>query len=325
MSQQIAIVTGITGMDGSLLVEQLTSKGIKVYGIIRRSSRGFDLGCSAGQEKNPLLEVIEADLTDMSSLLRIIKKTRPDYFYNMGAMSHVQTSFDQPILTAQVNAIGVLNCLEAIRQSGIFTKFLTASTSEMYGGISDEPATETTPFHPRSPYGVAKLFGYWATVNYRESYKMFAANTICFNHEQPGKRGSNFVTRKITLGVAAIKAGLQDKLFLGNLKAKRDWGLARDYTEGMMMVMEAAQPDDYVLATGETHSVEEFCEIAFEYAGLGDYKQYVEIDPNLYRPAEVNVLIGDYSKIEKALGWKPKTKFVDLVKQMVDYDLKGIK
>jgi len=316
-----AVVTGCTGQDGSLLVDQLTAKGIKVYGVIRRSSRGLDLGCSADQEGNPLLEVVEADLLDSSSLLSLVKKARPDYFYNCAAQSHVQTSFEQPSYTFQVNALGVINCLEAIRQSGIFTRFLTCSTSEMYGGISDEPANEETPFHPRSPYGVAKLAGFWAVVQYRESYKMFASNSICFNHEQPGRRGPNFVTRKITLAIAAIKAGQQDKLFLGNLSARRDWGLAEDYTEGMIRIMEAAHPDDYVLATGETHSVREFCEIAFEYAGLGDYKKYVEVDPLFFRPAEVHVLIGDYSKIKRELGWEPRTKFVELVHRMVDADL----
>lgn len=239
--------------------------------------------------------------------------------------SHVGSSFEQPIYTFQATGQGVLHCLEAIRQSGIYTKFVQLSTSEMFGGISGEPATEQTEFHPRSPYGVAKLAGYWITINYRESYKMFAANSICFNHEYQGRRGPNFVTRKITLGIASIKNGKQTKLALGNLDAKRDWMSAWDACDGIIRIAEATWPSDYVLASGSTHSVREFCDIAFTHAELGDYKQYVEVDPRFFRPAEVNILLGDSSKIEKELGWKATTTFDKLVRDMVDWDLKNFK
>jgi GDPmannose 4,6-dehydratase len=321
--RRTAVVTGLTGQDGSILAEQLIADGIKVYGLLRRNSQ-HTLGCAQelGKLSSDDIEIVEGDITDVTSLARLCQQAKPDYFYNMAAQSHVGTSFNEPVHTAEVTGLGVLNCLEAIRLSGLHTRFLTASTSELYGGVSSDPANEETPFHPRSPYGVAKLFGYWATVNYREAYKMFACNTICFNHECE-RRGANFVTRKITLGVAAIKAGKQDHLALGNLDAKRDWGYAPDYTRGMRLVLEtAANPDDFVLATGHTHSVREFCELAFSHAGLGDYQEYVIVDPRFYRPAEVDVLVGDYSKINSTLGWSPETEFEELVKRMVDHDLK---
>jgi len=255
-------------------------------------------------------------------LLSLCNLAKADEFYNLAAQSHVMTSFSQPIYTAEATGLGVLNCLEAIRTSGLHTRFYQASSSELFGGIHGEVLMdETVSFYPRSPYGVAKLFGYWTTVNYRETYKMFTCNGILFNHESP-RRGPNFVTRKITLGVAAIKNGLQQKIYLGNLDAKRDWGHARDYVKGMWMMLNHNHPGDYVLATGQTHSIREFCKIAFEHAGLGDYNKYVEIDPRFYRPAEVDVLIGNYTKAQTELGWFPETSFEDLVREMVDHDLK---
>jgi len=318
------IVTGLRGMDGALLAEQLIRKDYKVYGLIRRNSQGLDLGNAKHLEGNPLLEIVEGDLLDQTSLNNLCKSARPNLFFNMASQSHVGSSFEQPNYTAQVTGIGVLNCLEAIRNSGIYTKFLQASTSELFGGLTGQPANEETPFHPRSPYGVAKLFGHWMTRNYREAYKLFACTTICFNHEAP-TRGPNFVTRKITQAVAKIKAGKQDELRLGNLDAKRDWGYAGDFTKGMIDILTlTAEPDDYVLATGETHSVREFCEYAFSYVDL-NYKDYVVVDPRFYRPAEVHVLIGDYSKINKALGWKPTVTFKGLVEMMVQHDLDLLK
>jgi GDPmannose 4,6-dehydratase len=314
-----AIVTGISGMDGSYLTEQLITEGYRVYGLWHRSSAP-DLGCSSHLADNPNLEVAEGDVTDLGNLTRLCQLVKPDLFFNMAAMSHVKVSFDQPLLATQVDAVGVLNCLEAIRLSGVHTRFLQASTSEMFGGMTSEPQNEQSLFHPRSPYGCAKLFGYWITVNYRESYKMFACNSICFNHEGP-RRHHSFVTRKITQAAARISLGLQNKLYLGNLDAKRDWGYAPDFTRGMiMMLIKASQPKDYVLATGETHSVKEFCKIAFKHVGL-QWSDHIEIDPQFYRPAEVNVLLGDYSEINKDLGWEPWTKFSELVIRMVDNDL----
>jgi GDPmannose 4,6-dehydratase len=318
---EVAIVTGLRGQDASIITGQLIEQGYKVYGLIRRASQGLDLGCAKYLENNPMLEVVEGDLLDLTCLINLCKKARANLFFSLAAQSHVGSSFEQPIYTAQVTGVGVLNCLEAIRQSGIHTRFLQASSSEMFGGLTGEPANETTPFHPRSPYGAAKAYGYWITVNYRESYRLFACNSICFNHEGPGTRGPNFVTRKISLAVARIKAGKQNKLFLGNLDAKRDWGYAPDFTQGMISIINSAHADDFVLATGETHSVREFCEHAFNYVGL-DYRDYVEVDPQFYRPAEVNVLIGDYSKAKNILNWKPTVTFRELVERMVEHDLK---
>jgi len=314
-----AIVTGLTGMDGSIITDQLLDKGYKVYGLIRRSSRGLDLGNAAHLEGHHNLEVVEGDLLDLPSLMKLCKLAKADMFFSLAAQSHVGSSFDQPIYTFDCTGKGPLHCLEAIRQSGIHTRFLQASTSELYGGVSPEPADEYTPFHPRSPYGVAKLAAYWATVHYREAYKMFACNSICFNHEH-FRRGPNFVTRKIAIAVARIAKGLQDTLYLGNLDAKRDWGWAPDFCQGMVSILESNKADDYVLATGETHSVREFCEIAFSEVNL-DYQDHVKVDLNFYRKAEVDVLVGDYSKIHKRLGWHPSLYFKDIVKEMVKHEL----
>ena len=315
-----AIVTGLRGQDGSYLADQLIDLGYKVYGMIRRSSQGLDLGCASHLDGHKDLEVVEGDLLDESGMIRLCRLARPSLFFNMASQSHVGSSFEQPSYTAKATGLGVLNCLEGIRLSGIHTKFLQASTSELFGGMSEEPFTEDSPFHPRSPYGVAKLYGYWITVNYRESYKMFAVNSICFNHESE-RRGSNFVTRKISKAVARISLGLQKELYLGNTAAKRDWGYAPDFTQGMIsMLTNTTHADDYILATGETHSVTEFVDLAFQTAGL-DKNEYVKIDPSLYRPAEVDVLIGDYSKLFRDTGWKPTTTFEDLVKKMVKHDI----
>lgn len=318
--QPVAIVTGITGMDGAILTGKLLEDGYKVYGLIRRSSRGLDIGNAREWENHSNLEIIEGDLLDSASLNSLCSTAKADFFWNCAAQSHVNTSFTQPIYTAQVTGLGVLNCLEAIRQSNYHTRFLNCATSELFGGVSDKPANEETAFYPRSPYGVAKLYAYWITKNYRQSYKMFACSSICFNHEHYF-RGPNFVTKKITKAVAAIKAGEQDKLYLGNLAAKRDWGWAPDFVDGFRMMLEkSSMPVDYVLATGETHSVREFCELAFSHVGL-DYRDYVEVDPRFYRVCEVQVLLGNYSKIKQDLGWEPTTKFKELVEKMVDYDL----
>jgi len=318
-----AIITGITGQDGSILADLLLEKGYKVYGLKRRTSSN-SLECAAHLEKEPNVEIVEGDLLDLPSLTSLCRLAKADLCFNMAAQSHVGTSFSQPVYTAQATGLGVLYCLEAIRESGIHTRFLQASTSELFGGIRGEVlCNEESEFHPRSPYGVAKLYGYWITRNYRESYKMFASNSICYNHEGT-RRGPNFVTRKISLAVANIKAGNQEKLYLGNLDAKRDWGWASDFCAGMIMILNHNQPDDFVLATGETHSVREFCDIAFKYAGLGDYRQYVEVDPRFFRPAEVDVLIGDASKATRVLGWVPKTSFEQLVQKMVEYDIEQV-
>lgn len=315
-----AIITGITGQDGSYLAELLLEKGYKVYGFKRRTSSN-SLGCSEHLVKE--VEFVEGDILDLPSLSKLCKIAKADEFYNLAAQSHVGTSFEQPVYTAESTGLGVLNCLEAIRNSGIHTKFYQASTSELFGGVAGEAfMSEESPFHPRSPYGVAKMFGYWITINYRESYKMFASNGILFNHESP-RRGPNFVTRKISLAVAAIKAEKQQKLYLGNLDAKRDWGHARDFVRGMYMMLQHNEPGDFVLATGETHSVREFCEVAFEAGGLGSYERYVDIDPRFYRPAEVDVLLGSYQKAYKAFGWKPEITFETLVREMVDHDLRS--
>lgn len=315
-----AIVTGLCGQDGSYLTELLLEKDYKVYGFKRRTSAN-DLGYSSHLENEPDLEVVEGDITDLPSLQSLCNLAKADEFYNLAAQSHVGTSFKQPLYTAQATGLGVLNCLEAVRNSGIHTRFYQASTSELFGGQRGETfCDEQTPFHPRSPYGCAKLFAYTTVVNYREAYKMFACNGILFNHESP-RRGPNFVTRKITQGIAAIAEGKQDKLYLGNLKAKRDWGHARDYVKGMAAMLDHSQPGDYVLATGETHSVEEFCKIAFKYAKLGDYQNYVEVDPRFYRPAEVDILLGNAAKAKTVLDWEPETSFEELVKEMVDHDI----
>ena len=321
-----ALITGITGQDGSYLAEFLLKKGYEVHGLYRRSS-SFNTSRLTGiwqdpHEPNPRLLGRYGDLADGVSLVKMLYELQPDEIYNLGAQSHVRVSFDIPEYTADVTALGTMRILEAIRESGAKTRFYQASSSEMYGKVQEVPQRETTPFYPRSPYAVSKVFAYWATVNYRESYNLYACNGILFNHESP-RRGETFVTRKITRALAYIKHGLQKKLYLGNLEAKRDWGYAKEYVEAMWLMLQQEQPDDYVVATGETHSVSEFCEEAFQYAGL-DWKQYVEIDPRYFRPAEVDLLIGDASKAKKILGWEPKTKFKDLVRIMVDADMQAL-
>jgi GDPmannose 4,6-dehydratase len=318
-----ALITGITGQDGSYLAELLLSKGYEVHGIIRRAST-FNTGrldpiYSDPHVRDGRLFLHYGDLSDASGLARLIGKIGPEEVFNLAAQSHVRVSFDSPEYTVDITATGTVRLLEAIRETGIRPRFYQASSSEMYGMVQEVPQTESTPFYPRSPYGCAKVFSYWITVNYRESYGMHCSNGILFNHESP-RRGETFVTRKITRAVAHIKAGLQDKLFLGNLDAKRDWGYAKEYVEAMWLMLQQDKGDDYVIATNETHSVREFLEVAFGHVGL-DYQKYVEIDPRYYRPAEVDLLIGDYSKAKRQLGWAPQTRFVDLVKLMVDADV----
>jgi GDPmannose 4,6-dehydratase len=322
-----ALITGITGQDGSYLAELLLEKGYEVHGIIRRAST-FNTGRLEGIYSDPhqvsrRLFLEYGDLADASALARLLAKIQPDEVYNLAAQSHVRVSFDSPEYTADITGTGTVRLLEAIRQVGLKPRFYQASSSEMFGQVVEVPQRETTPFYPRSPYGCAKVYSYWITVNYRESYGMHASNGILFNHESP-RRGETFVTRKVTRAIAHIKAGLQKRLYLGNLDAKRDWGYAKEYVEAMWLMLQQAEADDYVIATNETHSIREFLDIAFEYAGM-EWKKYVEIDPRYYRPAEVDLLIGDYSKAKQKLGWEPKTKFVDLVKLMVDADIKLLK
>lgn len=317
-----ALLTGATGQDGSYLAEFLLDKGYEVHGIIRRSS-SFNTGRVDHLYHDPHEEglrffVHHGDLSDAVVLARLLHKIQPDEIYHLGAQSHVRVSFDIPEYTMDVTGLGTLRILEAIRDSGVAVRFYQASSSEMFGS-SPPPQNEDSPFHPRSPYAVAKVAAYWATVNHREAYGLFAVNGILFNHESP-RRGETFVTRKITRAVARIRAGLQDKLFLGNLDAERDWGYAPDFVEAMWMMLQAAQPDDYVIATGEKHSVREAVEIAFERAGL-DPEKHVEIDPRYYRPAEVDSLLGDASKAREKLGWEPKVRFKELIELMVDADI----
>jgi GDPmannose 4,6-dehydratase len=318
-----ALITGITGQDGSYLAELLLSKGYEVHGIIRRAST-FNTGRLDPIYEDPhassnRLFLHYGDLSDASAVARLMTKVQPEEVYNLAAQSHVRVSFDSPEYTTDITATGVVRLLEAIRETGLQPRFYQASSSEMFGKVQHIPQTEETPFYPRSPYGCSKVFAYWITVNYRESYGLHASNGILFNHESP-RRGETFVTRKITRAVAHIKAGLQQKLYLGNLDAKRDWGYAKEYVEAMWLMMQQDKPDDYVIATNETHSVREFLEVAFGHAGL-DWKAHVEIDPRYYRPAEVDLLIGDSSKAKRQLGWEPKTKFVALTKLMVDADI----
>ncbi|MET0650778.1 MAG: GDP-mannose 4,6-dehydratase [Pyrinomonadaceae bacterium] len=319
-----ALITGITGQDGSFLTELLLEKGYDVYGIIRRSSSfntdRIDHLYQDPHEPGTRLRLVYGDLNDSSSLNTLIRQIRPDEIYNLGAQSHVRVSFDVPEYTGEVTGIGTVRLLEAIREAGIRPKFYQASSSELYGKVVETPQRETTPFYPRSPYACAKAYAYWITVNYRESYSMFACNGILFNHESE-RRGETFVSRKITRAATRIKLGLQQKLYMGNLDARRDWGYARDYVEAMWLMMQADEPDDYVIATGETHSVREFLEEAFGYLGL-DWEKYVEIDPRYFRPAEVDLLLGDPTKARTILGWEPKVGFKELVKIMVDSDMK---
>lgn len=311
-----AMITGITGQDGSYLAEFLLKKGYEVYGLVRRSSlEKFD----RLQPFVDSLNFIEGDLTDQTSLDHAIQQTQPDEIYNLGAQSFVPASWSQPVLTADVTGLGVLRLLESIRKHQPHARFMTASSSEMFGKVIETPQTEKTPFYPRSPYGVAKVFGHYITVNYRESYGLFASSVISFNHESP-RRGVEFVTRKVTQQVARIKFGLASKLMMGNLDAQRDWGFAGDYVRAMWMTLQHRKPDDYVLATGKTHSIRELLEIAFSHAGL-DWEDFVEIDPKLIRPAEVEYLRGDATKIRTELGWSPEVTFEQLIRMMVDADV----
>ncbi len=319
-----ALITGITGQDGSYLTEFLLGKGYEVYGLIRRSS-SFNTGridhlYQDPHEKNVRVRLIYGDLNDASSLNRIVKTVKPDEIYNLGAQSHVRVSFDIPEYTAEIAALGTTRLLEAIRDSGIKTKFYQASSSEMFGNAKRGKQNEKTPFYPRSPYAAAKVYAYWMTVNYREAYNIFACNGILFNHESP-RRGETFVTRKITMALARIKHGVQKKLYLGNLDAKRDWGFAGDYVEAMWLMLQQDKPDDYVIATGQTHSVREFLEEAFSIVGL-DWRRYVEIDKRYFRPTDVDYLLGDSSKARRILKWRPKVTFKQLVRMMVEADMK---
>ncbi len=315
-----ALITGITGQDGSYLAEFLLDKGYEVYGIVRRSSLEKYDRVEHIAEK---IRFVEGDLTDQSSLDHAVQQLKPDEIYNMAAQSFVPVSWNQPVLTADVTGLGALRVMEAIRKHSPQSKFLQASSSEMFGKVREKPQTEQTPFHPRSPYGVAKVFGHHITVNYRESYGIFACSSICFNHESP-RRGAEFVTRKVTQTVAKIKLGLADKLKMGNIDAQRDWGFAGDYIRAMWLMLQQPQADDYVIATGQTHSVQELLEVAFSCAGL-DWKKYVEIDPKLVRPAEVDYLCGDASKARRVLGWKPEVNFQQLIEMMVEADLNSLK
>ncbi|MCB0378289.1 MAG: GDP-mannose 4,6-dehydratase [Bdellovibrionales bacterium] len=325
-----AFITGITGQDGSYLGELLLEKGYQVHGLVRRSStfnRGridhlFDRSTLAEGQPLPIT-LHYGDLSDGCSLRRILEKVQPDEIYHLGAQSHVKVSFDTPEYTADTTGLGTLRLLEAMRELKMKVKFYQAGSSEMFGKVAEIPQKETTAFYPRSPYGVAKVYAHWIAVNYREAYDMFCCNGILFNHESP-RRGENFVTRKITLGAAAIKLGLQSHLALGNLEAKRDWGYAKDYVEAMWLMLQQDEPDDYVIATGETHSVREFCQSAFEALDL-NYEDYVRVDEKYFRPAEVDLLIGDPSKAKKALKWEPRTTFNDLVQIMVKADMEHLK
>ena len=323
VSVKKALITGITGQDGSYLAELLLKKGYEVYGIIRRSS-SFNTGridhiYQDPHDQNPRLRLVFGDLNDASSLNRILRTVQPDEIYNLGAQSHVRVSFDVPEYTAEVTGVATVRLLEAIRELGLKPKFYQASSSEMFGKVVEVPQRETTPFYPRSPYGAAKVYAHWITVNYRESYGLFACNGILFNHESP-RRGETFVTRKITKAAARIKLGLQDKLYLGNLDAKRDWGFAGDYVEAMWLMLQQDQPEDYVIATGETHSIRELLDAAFDLVGV-DWAKHVEVDPRYFRPAEVDLLIGDATKARTKLGWKPTVGFHELVRMMVEADL----
>lgn len=314
-----AIITGITGQDGSYLAELLLEKGYRVYGLKRRTS---DLHFGNSEHLRNEIEFIYADMTDESSLITAIQKAAPDEIYNLAAQSFVQTSWEQPILTANIDGIGVTNILEAIRIVKPDTRFYQASTSEMFGKVQAIPQTETTPFYPRSPYGVAKLYGHWITVNYRESYNIFGASGILFNHESP-RRGLEFVTRKVTDAAARIKYGLQSELRMGNLDSKRDWGFAGDYVKAMWLMLQQEEADDYVVATGETHSIRELLEVAFRAVDL-NYEDYVVIDPRFVRPAEVDLLLGSPAKAKAKMGWEPTVTFEGLIQMMVEADLKRV-
>ena len=316
MSRRVALITGITGQDGSYLAELLLEKGYRVVGMVRRSSAENFYRIEHIRDR---IELEQADLLDQYSLIDVLKRVRPAEVYNLAAMSFVPTSWSQPVLTTEFDAVGVTRILEAIRLTNPEARFYQASSSEMFGKVREVPQRETTPFHPRSPYGVAKVYGHYITVNYRESYGLFACSGILFNHESP-RRGKEFVTRKVTDGVARIKLGLAEDLRLGNLSAHRDWGFAGDYVRAMWLMLQQEVPDDYVVATGESHSVQELVELAFEHVGL-DWKKYVVEDPSLIRPAEVDTLLGDWSHAREKLGWRPEVSFAQLVQMMVDADL----
>lgn len=315
-----ALITGITGQDGSYLAEFLLEKGYEVYGVVRRSSTEKFERIAHIKDK---VQLVQADLTDQGSMVEAVGDIRPQEVYNLAAQSFVPTSWNQPLLTGEVTGLGVTRILEALRLVDKSIRFYQASSSEMFGHVRETPQTELTPFYPRSPYGVAKVYGHWITVNYRESYDMFACSGILFNHESP-RRGLEFVTRKVTDGVARIKLGLQKELSLGNLEAKRDWGFAGDYVRAMWLMLQQDAPDDYVVSTDETHTVQELCEVAFGHAGL-DWQQYVKVDPKFYRPAEVHLLLGDSGKARKQLGWEPEVSFKQLIAMMVDADLERVK
>ncbi len=312
-----ALITGITGQDGSYLAELLLENGYKVVGMMRRSST---LNFERIAHIQDQITLVSGDLLDEASLMAILREHRPDEVYNLAAQSFVQASWSQPVLTGETTAMGVTRLLDAIRMVDPETRFYQASTSEMFGKVHEVPQSETTPFHPRSPYGVAKVYGHWITINYRESYGLYSASGILFNHESP-RRGLEFVTRKVTYGVARIVKGLQDKVVLGNLDSKRDWGYAVDYVQAMWLMLQQEKPEDFVISTGETHSVRELCEVAFARAGL-DWQRYVEIDERLIRPAEVDLLVGDSSKAKTLLGWEPQVGFNELIEMMVDSDIK---
>lgn len=343
MENKKALITGITGQDGSYLAELLLEKGYEVHGLIRRAST-FNTGRIDHLYQDPHVHGVRlflhyGDLSDASNISRLLEKIKPDEIYHLGAQSHVKVSFDMPEYTADVTGIGTLRLLDAIRESEIKTKFYQASSSEMFGKVAETPQTENTPFYPRSPYGCAKLYAYWITKNYRESYNLFACNGILFNHESP-RRGETFVTRKVVRGLIRIKLGLDKKIYLGNLEAKRDWGYAKDYVEGMWLMLQQNEPDDYLLATGETHSVREFVEetaknlsINLAWQGSGSEEKgvnqdtgevIIEIDPKYFRPAEVDLLVGDYSKAKESFGWEPKVKFKELVKIMAEEELNNL-
>ncbi|HPC96601.1 MAG TPA: GDP-mannose 4,6-dehydratase [Sedimentisphaerales bacterium] len=317
-----AFITGITGQDGSYLVEFLLAKGYEIWGLIRRSS-SFNTGridhLYQDPHEQPRLRLVYGDMTDGSNLAALIGEIKPDEVYNLAAQSHVRVSFDQPIYSVNVVGLGTLRLLEAIRSCGLPVRFYQASSSEMYGRVVETPQTEKTPFYPRSPYACAKVYGFWQTVNYREAYGLFACNGILFNHESP-RRGETFVTRKITRAATRIKCGLQQKLYLGNLDAKRDWGFAGDYVKAMWLMLQQDQPDDYVIATGHTHSVREFLDEVFGYLDL-DWHPYVQIDPRYFRPSEVDLLQGDASKARKRLNWEPRVGLRELARMMVDADM----
>ena len=322
-----ALITGITGQDGSYLAELLLAKGYEVHGIIRRAST-FNTSRIDHLYQDPHINGVRlffhyGDIGDSTNLIKLLYRLQPDEIYHLAAQSHVRVSFDIPEYTGEVTGLGTIRILEAIRETGLKAKFYQASSSEMYGKVQDVPQRETTPFYPRSPYGAAKVYAHWVTVNYRESYGIFACNGILFNHECP-RRGETFVTRKVARAAARIKTGLDEKVYLGNLEAKRDWGYAKEYVEAMWLMLQQEKPDDYVVATGETHSVREFVTEAFSHAGL-DAEKYLVIDERYYRPAEVDLLIGDPTKAKRQLGWEAKTKFNGLVRLMVDAEMETAK